>query len=55
MLLDRYIAAFEKSDADALKQVLREDALLELPPSPTWFSGGDAIAAAAAYLRGDDG
>ena len=49
-LLDRYIAAFETSDAAALKQVLREDALLEMPPSPTWFSGGDAIATAAAGL-----
>jgi RNA polymerase sigma-70 factor, ECF subfamily len=50
ILLDRYIAAFEKSDADALKQVLREDAMLELPPSPTWFRGGDAIATAVAGL-----
>jgi RNA polymerase sigma-70 factor, ECF subfamily len=50
MLLDRYIAAFEKSDADALKQVLREDALLEMPPSPTWFGGGEAIATAVAGL-----
>ncbi len=51
MLLDRYIAAFEKSDADALKQVLRGDAMLEMPPSPTWFGGGDAIATALAGLK----
>src|SRR5207248_506589 len=32
-LLDRYIAAFETADAKALEQLLRKDALLELPPS----------------------
>jgi RNA polymerase sigma-70 factor (ECF subfamily) len=50
MLLDRYIAAFEQADADALRQLLREDAMLEMPPSPTWFSGGEAIATAVAGL-----
>ena len=39
-LLDQYIRAFQTSDAAALKQLLRRDATLELPPSPAWFAGG---------------
>ncbi len=38
-LLDRYIAAFENADAAAVKEVLREDAALEMVGSRTWFSG----------------
>jgi len=49
-LLDRYIAAFETADAKALEQLLRKDALLELPPSAAWFAGNDAIAGAVAGL-----
>ncbi|RRS01210.1 sigma-70 family RNA polymerase sigma factor [Glycomyces terrestris] len=43
-LLDRFVAAFEHSDADALTRILRADAALEMPPFTTWFSGADAIA-----------
>jgi RNA polymerase sigma-70 factor, ECF subfamily len=49
-LLDRYIRAFETSDAAALKQLLRRDAALELPPSAAWFTGGRAIAEAVRGL-----
>jgi RNA polymerase sigma-70 factor (ECF subfamily) len=49
-LLDRYIAAFENADATALQQLLRHDAMLELPPSPTWFAGGEAAKHAASGL-----
>jgi RNA polymerase sigma-70 factor (ECF subfamily) len=45
-LLDQYIQAFETADAAALKQLLRRDATLELPPSAAWFTGGRAIAEA---------
>ncbi|MFJ4655068.1 hypothetical protein ACIP5Y_27650 [Nocardia sp. NPDC088792] len=31
--------AFETSDAAALERILHRDALIELPPSRTWFSG----------------
>jgi RNA polymerase sigma-70 factor (ECF subfamily) len=37
-LLERYIAAFEASDADALGRVLRDDAVLETD-ARTWFAG----------------
>jgi RNA polymerase sigma-70 factor (ECF subfamily) len=49
-LLDQYIRAFETSDAASLKQLLRRDATLELPPSPAWFAGGRAIAEAVRGL-----
>jgi RNA polymerase sigma-70 factor, ECF subfamily len=42
-LLDRYTAAFQAMDVQALKQTLREDALLQMPPFPAWFSGRDPI------------
>jgi RNA polymerase sigma-70 factor, ECF subfamily len=42
-LLDRYMAAFQAMDVHALKQTLREDALLQMPPFPAWFSGRDMI------------
>ena len=42
-LLDRYAAAFENADASALAQLLREDAVFEMPPMLTWFAGRDLI------------
>ena len=44
-LLGRYLAAWERGDMDALAALLREDALLTMPPASTWFEGRDAIAA----------
>jgi RNA polymerase sigma-70 factor (TIGR02960 family) len=38
-LLDGYIAAFERSDAGMLKQVLRADATLEATPFRDWRAG----------------
>jgi RNA polymerase sigma-70 factor, ECF subfamily len=38
-LLDRYIAAFENADAAALEHILREDAVLEMTGTRTWFAG----------------
>jgi RNA polymerase sigma-70 factor (ECF subfamily) len=42
-LLRRYIEAHERADADALAELLREDAFLTMPPHPTWYAGRDAI------------
>jgi RNA polymerase sigma-70 factor (ECF subfamily) len=43
--LDRFAAAFENADADALAELLRKDAVLEMPPLPGWFAGRDAVRA----------
>jgi len=53
-LLDRYTAAFTAMDVEALKETLREDALLQMPPFPEWFLGRDAIGdfLASGFARG---
>jgi RNA polymerase sigma-70 factor (ECF subfamily) len=42
-LLRRYLEAHERADADALTDLLREDARLTMPPIPTWYDGREAI------------
>ena len=42
-LVGRYAAAFENADLAALVRMLREDAVLEMPPQPGWFRGRDAV------------
>jgi len=46
-LLRRYVDAHERADVEALAELLREDALLTMPPHPTWYLGRDAIAVAS--------
>jgi RNA polymerase sigma-70 factor, ECF subfamily len=43
-LLNRYAAAFENADVAALAELLRDDAVLEMPPLPAWFTGRERIA-----------
>jgi len=42
-LLDRYATAFENADIAALTGLLRDDAVLEMPPLPAWFTGPGPI------------
>jgi RNA polymerase sigma-70 factor (ECF subfamily) len=42
-LLRRYVEAHERADADALAELLREDARLVMPPHPTRYAGREAI------------
>ncbi|GLF94247.1 sigma-70 family RNA polymerase sigma factor [Streptomyces yaizuensis] len=42
-LLERYVAAFEGYDMEALKQVLHDDATLSMPPYDLWLQGFDDI------------
>ncbi len=38
-VVDRYLAAFERSDMAAIKRLLADDAVLEMTGTTTWFSG----------------
>jgi RNA polymerase sigma-70 factor (ECF subfamily) len=42
-LLDRYATAFQNADITAVMQLLRDDAVFEMPPQPTWFAGRELI------------
>ena len=42
-LLDRYATAFQNADVTAVVQLLREDAVFEMPPEVTWFTGRELI------------
>jgi RNA polymerase sigma-70 factor (ECF subfamily) len=42
-LLARYVEAFERLDVDALVSLLREDAVLSMPPYALWLSGRSAV------------
>ncbi|MEA2374341.1 MAG: polymerase sigma-70 factor, subfamily [Thermoleophilaceae bacterium] len=44
-LLERYVAAFEHYDMDALVSLLHEDATLSMPPYELWLRGPDEIRA----------
>jgi RNA polymerase sigma-70 factor (ECF subfamily) len=43
-VLERFAAAIEGADAAALAELLRADAVLEMPPFLTWFAGRAAVA-----------
>jgi RNA polymerase sigma-70 factor, ECF subfamily len=38
-LLDSYARAFQNADITAVMALLRDDAVFEMPPEPTWFTG----------------
>ena len=42
-LLDRYAAAVENADVNALVDLMHEDATFEMPPIATWFSGRENV------------
>jgi len=42
-LLARYAAAFESADVAGLTELLRADAVLEMPPMAVWFAGRDRV------------
>src|SRR6478752_2316953 len=56
-LLDRYVAAFENADVDALTRLLTDDVVLEMPPMTNWYAGRDRYGRSIARvhaLRGTD-
>lgn len=44
-LLEQYVAAFERYDADALAALLRDDVAFSMPPYALWLRGPDAVRA----------
>jgi len=47
-LVEGYVDAWERADVDALAAMLTEDAIMAMPPQPTWFRGRAVV---AAFLR----
>jgi RNA polymerase sigma-70 factor (ECF subfamily) len=48
-IVERYVAAWERSDVDAVVAMLAEDARMTMPPLPTWYRGREEV---AVFLRG---
>jgi RNA polymerase sigma-70 factor (ECF subfamily) len=42
-IVERYVAAWERNDVDAVVSMLAEDAKLSMPPLPSWYSGRDHV------------
>jgi RNA polymerase sigma-70 factor, ECF subfamily len=43
-IVERYIQAWESNDVDAITAMLTDRATLAMPPTATWYRGGEAIA-----------
>jgi RNA polymerase sigma-70 factor (ECF subfamily) len=42
-LLDHFVRAWENADVAGLVALLKEDAILAMPPSPSWYQGREAV------------
>ena len=42
-LLDHFVQAWENADVEQLVALLKEDATLAMPPSPSWYKGRESI------------
>lgn len=42
-LLEQYIHAWQAADVNGLVALLRKDAILNMPPSPSWYAGRESI------------
>ena len=48
-IVDGFVDAWERADVDALVAMLASDAVMTMPPLPTWYHGREAV---AAFLEG---
>ena len=53
VLLDRFVDAWDRVDVDGLVELLRDDAVLAMPPEPVWFSGARAVGEFFATVPGE--
>jgi RNA polymerase sigma-70 factor, ECF subfamily len=44
-IVNRFVAAWERADVDAVVALLAADAKLAMPPRPIWYAGREAVAA----------
>ena len=44
-VVDGFLDAWERTDVDAVVSMLASDAVMTMPPHPTWYRGRDAVAA----------
>jgi RNA polymerase sigma-70 factor, ECF subfamily len=42
-IVEKYVDAMERGDADTLVSMLTEDATWSMPPIPTWFAGHEPV------------
>jgi RNA polymerase sigma-70 factor, ECF subfamily len=47
-IVDAYVEAWESGDVEAIVAMLAEDAVVAMPPMPTWYRGREAV---AVFLR----
>jgi RNA polymerase sigma-70 factor, ECF subfamily len=53
VLMERFVAAWERVDVPGLVELLREDAVMAMPPEPAWFEGASAIGDFFATVPGE--
>ena len=53
VLMQRFVEAWERADIAGLVELLREDAVMAMPPDPVWFVGPAAIGEFFATVPGE--